>query len=258
MQQSKQVAAFFDIDQTLIRGASGYHVAKALYKRNFFGKRDILFFTWHALLYHFLGEDRNRIKRIVNRGLKIVNGHNEAELKRVTDEIYDRVFAPRIFAGTYDILKDHLEKGHEVWLISATPELVSSLFARRLGTTGALGTKVKVDGHGNYLPQLDGEIMHRRGKAIAAIKLASSRDLNLAHSYAYGDSINDLPLLQTVGNPTAINPEPLLRLVALKQDWPIRDFRKPRLDLKKLVKRFLQTAFGALLISNLGRRFTRW
>lgn len=254
----KRKAAFFDIDQTLVKGASTYHVAKALYRRGFFGKRDILFFALHATLYQLFGENRRSINRISRRALRIVEGHNESELIAVTDEIYDRVLKKKIFPGSKRILDQHLEDGDEVWLISAAPSLVSDLIAQRLHATGAIGTRVRVDGHGNFMSQFDGELMHRRGKAIAAIKLASSRDIDLGASHAYGDSINDLPLLQTVGTPTAVNPEPLLRLVALDKNWPIFDFRPPRIDYKSYTKKMLGTAVGAVLVSSLVRHFTRW
>ncbi|OKL47963.1 hypothetical protein BSR29_05645 [Boudabousia liubingyangii] len=254
----KKAAAFFDIDQTLIKGASAFQVAKALYKRNFFGKRDIFFAARHALLYRLLGEDKRSINRVVQRGLDVMAGHSAEELEEIVDELYGKIFSHRIIPGTRAILDRHLELGHEVWLISATPTQVSETIARKMGATGSLGTRVKTDGHNRFLPELESGIMHLRGKAMAAVSLASRRDLDLKSSFAYGDSINDLPLLETVGNPCAINPEPLLRLVAIDNDWPIAQFTSRRFDLKKLVRRILQTTVGTLLLRSLRNHFTRW
>ncbi|AOZ73172.1 hypothetical protein BK816_07585 [Boudabousia tangfeifanii] len=251
-----QVAAFFDIDETLIRGASAFHVAKELYKRNFFGKRDIAFAAWHSFLYRLLGEDRKRIDRVINRALNVMAGHSAAELDEIGANLYEKIFSHRVFPGTKEILQKHLDQGHEVWLISATPVQVSNLLAEKMGATGALGTVVKIDEQGRFLPELDGQIMHLKGKAQAAVRLSKKRGLNLPESYAYGDSINDLPLLQTVGHPSAINPEPLLRIVALEKDWPIHNFRKRRLDIKAIAKRGLQSAAGALLVRQLIRHYT--
>ena len=251
-------AAFFDIDQTLIKGASAYHIARALYKRGFFGKRDIAFATWHALIYRYFGEDPGRIRRVVNHFLKVAEGNSAEELRQLTSDLYDEIFASRIFPGTRAILDDHLKYGQEVWLVSATPHLVSQVFAERMGATGSIGTRVRVDGHGRFIPELEGDIMHQRRKSIAVIRLASTRNLVLANSYAYGDSANDLPMLSLVGHPCAINPEPLLRLVALERGWPIYNFRRRRVDVKKVIKRGAQTALGALVVSDILRRFTRW
>ncbi|OKL48703.1 HAD family hydrolase [Boudabousia marimammalium] len=254
-QEKAEVAAFFDIDETLIRGASAYHVAKELYQRKFFGKRDLVFAARHALLYRLLGEDRTRIQNVIDRALNVMAGRPAAELDEIATSLYQKIFSHRIIPGTKEILDEHLRLGHEVWLISATPIQVSTLLAERLEATGALGTQVKIGEDGKFLPELEGPIMHLKGKSMAARALAHERGLDLDHSYAYGDSINDLPLLTTVGNPSAINPEPLLRIVALEKDWPIHSFRR-RIDLKLIAKRTLKTALGTFFVSWLYRRFT--
>ena len=252
-----QVAAFFDIDETLIRGASAFYVARELYRRNFFGKRDIAFAAWHAFLYRILGEDRRRIMRVIDRALHVMAGHREDELDDVARTLYEKVFSKQVFPGTRAILEQHLAQGDEVWLVSATPTQVSTLLADKLGATGALGTEVKVDEEGRFQPELVGQVMHLKGKSMATMRLARRRNLDLSASYAYGDSINDLPMLLAVGHPSAINPEPLLRIVALEKDWPIHDFRRPRIDIKAAAKRLVKTAAGTLFVSLLVRHFQR-
>ncbi len=225
-------AAFFDIDNTIIRGASAYHLARELYRRGFFGLLDITFFAGHAFAFLLFGENRRRIEALRARALRIVRGRTVAEIVSIGDDVYEQVLAHRIFPGAQDLIADHLSAGDEVWLISATPQEIAQLIARRLGVTGALGT-VAESHHGVYTGELQGNMLHGEGKQATVRALAERRTIDLGQSYAYGDSINDAPLLATVGHPCAINPEPRLRLHAAEVGWPVRDFRRRRRDVAR-------------------------
>lgn len=238
-----QRAAFFDVDNTIIRGASAFWLAQAMYSRGFFTVMDIVRFGWHQVAYMVFGENKRRITAVRQRALAIVAGRSVAELTALGEEVYDEVLAHRIFPGTKALLDEHLAAGHQVWLITATPTEVGELIARRLGATGALAT-VAEHKNGFYTGKLKGEMMHSEVKARAVRELAERENLDLANSFAYGDSINDLHLLETVGNPSAINPDPRLRLHAMNVGWPVRDFRRRRPDARKS----LQAASGAGLI----------
>ncbi|MPV38240.1 HAD family hydrolase [Georgenia subflava] len=227
-----QVAAFFDVDNTIVRGASAYHLAQELYRRDFFGLGDILFAARQSLAYTLLGENLRRIAAIQERALRLMRGHSVAEVISIGEEVYDEVLDHRIFPGTRALLQEHLDAGHEVWLITATPTEISDLLARRLGATGALGTRVQaVDGY--YTGRLDGTMLHGAGKEVAVRELALERGIDLAGSFAYGDSINDVAIMSAVGHPCAINPEPRLRLHAAEAGWPVRDFRRRRRSLRE-------------------------
>ena len=109
----RKVAAFFDVDNTLIRGASAYHLARELYRRKFFGARDILFAIRHAALYSMFGETVERVDAVRSRALLAIKGHAVAEVISIGEEVYARVLAPRIVAGTKTILVAALEwMGH--------------------------------------------------------------------------------------------------------------------------------------------------
>ena len=221
------IAAFFDVDNTIIRGASAFHLAKALYRRGFFRKRDIFQFFLGQLRYRIFGESNDQINELKNRALYLMKGHPVAEVLAVGEDVYDQVLQHRIYPGTKKILDKHLSLGHEVWLITATPVEIGELIARRLGATGALASQAEHE-EGVYTGFMNGNMMHGLEKSKAVKSLASERDINLKLSYAYGDSMNDRTLLESVGNPCAINPDGRLRKLAKQKSWPVVDFSKRR------------------------------
>jgi phosphoserine phosphatase len=93
--------------------------------------------------------------------------------------------------------------------------------------TGALGSKARIE-NGIYTGSLDGKLLHGAEKAIAIQELAKAHGFELTECYSYSDSHNDIPLLQAVGHPCAINPDAILRIRALAEGWPIHDFRRAR------------------------------
>ncbi len=234
------IAAFFDVDNTIIRGASAFHLARALYARDFFAVSDLIAAMFHQLRYVSFGENKGQIDSVRERALSIMKGHSVAEVTAIGEEVYDQVLALRIYPGTRKILDAHLAAGHEVWLITATPIEIGELLARRLNATGALAT-VAEHRNGIYTGRLVGDMMHGKAKEVGVRALAQRRDIDLAASYAYGDSANDIPILSSVGNPCGINPEPRLRRHARHAGWPIREFRGKR----RMAKRGLKTASWA-------------
>ena len=222
-----RAAAFFDVDNTIIRGASAFHLAVGLYRRGFFRKWDIVTFAIHQSRYLMFGENRRQIDEVRDKGLTIMTGHSVAEVVAIAEDIYDEVLSLRIFPGTQKLLDEHLAAGHEVWLITATPVEIGELIARRLGVTGALGT-IAEHKDGFYTGRLVGDMLHGKAKASAVRELAARENLDLTASYAYGDSTNDVPILSEVGFPCAINPDRRLRRHAQTVGWPIREFRGRR------------------------------
>lgn len=220
-------AAFFDVDNTIIRGASSYHLARGLYRRRFFSAVDIVTFALHQARYLLFGESQQQITQVRSRALEIVAGRSVAEMKAIGEEVYDEVLSLRIFPGTQALLDAHLAAGDEVWLVTATPVEIGELIAKRLGATGALGTVAEHE-NGFYTGALVGDMMHGSAKARAVQALARRRGLDLAASSAYGDSINDVAMMSAVGHPCAINPDARLRRHARAVGWPVRDFRTKR------------------------------
>lgn len=253
------IAAFFDVDNTIIRGASSFYLAKALYRRGFFKTSDIAEFAVKQLRYVMFGENKNDIDEVRSRALSLMKGHSVAEVIAVGEEVYDQVLANRIYEGTQKLIDSHLADGHQVWLVTATPSEIGHLIARRLGATGALSTTAESK-DGFYTGRLVGDMMHGQAKADAVQALAQTQAIDLTQSFAYGDSTHDIPMLNAVGNPCPINPDKRMRRHAQNAGWPVRDFRAKR----KAAKRGIQTAsvtggvwVTALVIKRFVAKFSR-
>ncbi|MDA2962428.1 MAG: HAD-IB family hydrolase [Actinomycetota bacterium] len=221
-------AAFFDVDNTLIRGSTIYFLGHGMYQRGFFTKKDISRFVLANLRFRLTGkENKEEIARFQKAATDFIGGHSVKDIEAIAQEIYDEFVSPAIWQGTIDIAQKHLSNNEEVWLVTAAPEDMALLIANRLGFTGALGSKAEIK-DGAYTGAMEGGLLHGKEKAIAVQGLAQRAGLDLASCYAYSDSHNDLPLLQCVGHPSAINPDAILGLRAMAEGWPIYDFRRAR------------------------------
>jgi HAD superfamily hydrolase (TIGR01490 family) len=221
-------AAFFDVDNTLMRGASIYHFARGLAARNMFTALDLLKMTWVQVAYRLRGkEDSGHIDAVRQSALAFVADHKVADIVELGEEIYDETMARRIWQGTRDLALRHLAAGERVWLVTATPVELANILSSRLGLTGALGTVAEARG-GVYTGRLVGGLLHGEAKAEAVRALATREGLDLALCSAYSDSANDLPMLQLVGHPHVVNPDSRLLAEAREQGWPVHDFRSGR------------------------------
>lgn len=221
-------AAFFDVDNTVMQGASIFHLARGLHKRKFFTTRDIVSAAWKQAYFTWVGvEDPDHIEDARNSALAFIAGHSVRELEEIGEEVFDEYMAAKIWPGTRALAQWHLDRGQRVWLVTAAPVEIASVIARRLGLTGALGTVAEsVDGI--YTGRLVGEMLHGEGKAVAISALAEREGLELERCYAYSDSSNDLPMLSMVGHPCAVNPDSALRAHARSNGWDIHDYRTGR------------------------------
>lgn len=221
-------AAFFDVDNTVMQGASIFHLAKGLHRRDFFSTRDILGAVWMQAYFRFVGvEDPAHIAETRASALSFIAGHTVTELQALSAEIFDEAMAHRIWPGTRALAQLHLDQGQRVWLVTAAPVEIAQIIAKRLGLTGAMGTVAEhVDGV--YTGRLVGDMLHGPAKAEAIKALAVREELDLARCSAYSDSYNDLPMLSMVGHPCAINPDARLHAHARSAGWQVRDYRTGR------------------------------
>ncbi len=221
-------AAFFDVDNTLMRGASIYHFARGLAERKMFGPRDLLRLAWGQLAFRLRGaENADHIDAAREAALAFVAGHRVDDIVALGEEIYDDRMADRIWEGTRELTQQHLQAGQRVWLVTATPVELANILARRLGLTGALGTVAETS-DGVYTGRLVGGLLHGQAKAAAVRALAEREGLDLSRSSAYSDSSNDLPMLELVGHPSVVNPDGDLLRQARSRNWPVHDFRSGR------------------------------
>jgi HAD superfamily hydrolase (TIGR01490 family) len=236
-----RAAAFFDVDNTVMQGASIFHLARGLYARDFFTARDIGRFAWQQTKFRVVGrEDMGNVHEARETALSFAAGHTVAELTTIGEEVFDEVMATKVWPGTRALAQMHLDAGQRVWLVTATPVEVATVIATRLGLTGALGTVAETE-DGVYTGRLVGEILHGEAKAAAVTALARREGLDLGACSAYSDSANDIPMLSLVGHPCAINPDSRLRAHAREHGWRVRDYRTGR----KAVKVGVPTAAAA-------------
>ncbi|WP_020668600.1 HAD family hydrolase [Amycolatopsis nigrescens] len=221
-------AAFFDVDNTMMMGASIFHFARGLASRKYFATSDLAGFAWKQVKFRVGGrEDKDTVSSAREQALSFVAGKTVKEIIEVGEEIYDELMADKIWSGTRALAQMHLDAGQRVWLVTATPVELAGIISRRLGLTGALGT-VGESVDGVYTGKLVGDLLHGRAKAHAVRALASREGLDLRRCTAYSDSQNDVPMLSAVGTAVAINPDAGLREVARARGWEIRDFRTGR------------------------------
>jgi HAD superfamily hydrolase (TIGR01490 family) len=221
-------AAFFDVDNTMIRGASIYFFGKGMASRGLVTTGDLLRFGWQQLMFRVKGkENLEAVAEAREKALSLVAGKSVVDIVAYGEEIYDELMAQRIWSGTQALAQSHLDAGQRVFLVTATPVELARIIARRLGLTGALGTVAEVE-NGLYTGRLVGEPLHGPSKAEAVKALAEREGLDLSRCTAYSDSSNDIPMLSAVGHAVAVNPDTGLRAAARERGWEIRDFRTGR------------------------------
>nr|WP_229789607.1 HAD-IB family hydrolase [Pilimelia terevasa] len=234
-------AAFFDVDNTIMQGASIYWLARGLAARSYFTAGDLARFAWGQLRFRVLAtENAGHMDRAREMALAFIEGWRVAELEVIGEEIYDELMADRIWPGTRALTETHLAAGQRVWLVTAAPVEIGRMIARRLGLTGAIGTVSEIE-DGVYTGRLVGDLMHGPAKAEAIARIAAAEGLDLARCTAYSDSANDIPMLSAVGRAVAVNPDSALRREARHRGWEVRDFRTGR----KAARLAIPTALAA-------------
>lgn len=219
-------AAFFDVDNTIMRGASIFHIAVGLAKRRFFSPTEITEFALKQVKFVLSGsEDLEDMASATEAALSFVKGRPVDDIISLGEEIFDSEISDKLIPGTLALAQGHLDAGQRVWLVTATPVELATIIAKRLGLTGALGTVSEISG-GVYTGRLVGSPLHGLAKAEAVRAIAEREDLDLSACSAYSDSINDVPMLSLVGSPFAVNPDRELRAYAKDHDWAIRDYRR--------------------------------
>jgi len=237
----RPILALFDVDNTLMRGTSLFQLGREAWKRKIIRGRDIALFGWHQLRFIMVGENDNHLETARERALGLLGGRSQADIEELADVIWEHRIRPRLYPDTVKLTQDHLARGHQVWLVSATPLHIGRRMAQRLGLTGALGSEFEsVDGV--FTGKIVGHILHNERKAEAVRALAEREGADLAESWAYSDSRNDIPLLQLVGHPTVVNPDVVLLRHAHEQHWPIMrmkpsSIREARRRLRREAKR---------------------
>ncbi len=167
-------AAFFDVDNTMMVGASIFHFAKGLAARKFFDWHDLVRFTVRQAKLRTRGESKGDMHATRDSALAFVAGKKVTEIVALGEEIYDETMADKIWSGTHALARGHLAAGRQVWLVTATPQELAQIIADRLGLTGALGT-IAATNDGEYTGRLVGDVLHGEAKAHAVARARGPR-----------------------------------------------------------------------------------
>jgi HAD superfamily hydrolase (TIGR01490 family) len=172
------------------------------------------------VLFSALGADERRVRRAAEQGLRVLRGHRPEEIRAIVADALEPVLRPLVYREPLDLVVHHQARGEPVFIVTTTLQEVADAIADDLGFDGALGTVCEVGPDGTYTG-------HSLRPMYGEAKVAAARELgyDLAVSTAYSDSHTDLPLLEAVGQPVAVNPDRALRRVAAQRGWPVLRFR---------------------------------
>lgn len=243
------VIAFFDVDNTLLRGASIFHIGRGAFRRRLITLGDIISFGWKQLRFISVGENHRHLEVVRERALELAGGHSVSDLEELANEVYDRYIEPKLWPETVALTREHLGQGHSVVLVTATPETIANIIAERLGLTGAIGTRIEVI-DGLLTGHIDGPVLHGDHKADAARQYAADTGVDLATCWAYTDSRNDIPLLELVGNRVVVNPDKALSRYASAKGWRIlqlhpRSIRAAKKAVRRAAKQSAKNGSGS-------------
>jgi len=211
-------AAFFDLDRTLLRRSSALALAPVFRARKLISRRQVARAAAWQLLFVLRGVSADVVKRAAEDGLLVLRGFSVAEMQALVVESMEQVLKPLVYAESLDLVDLHRSRGEPVYIVSATLQEIVQVIADDLGFDGALGTVCEVE-DGKYTGKSI-RPLHAENKARCIREL----DYDLTASTAYSDSHTDLPFLEAVGHPVAVNPDRRLRRVASQRGWPVLQF----------------------------------
>ncbi len=248
-------AAFFDLDKTLIPGSSLYLLARGLHASDTIKFRliDIIRFGWGQVAFRVRGESDKDLGRSRRSGLNLVAGRRQEDLYSWCIDIAKERIVPRVYQGMVKVIEEHKANGDATFLVTAAPTELAETLADELGMSGAIGTTAEVDDQGVYTGNLPGPVLHGAEKAKAVAQRAEELGLDLAASAAYTDSVNDLPMLELVGHPHAVNPARPLKRLADERGWPIKEMRTSRKGLVMRVGTGVAALVGAITLATYRR-----
>lgn len=242
------IAAFFDLDKTILAKSSSFAFARPFYREGLIGRSDVIRSAYAQFVFLASGADHDQMETMRAYMSKLVTGWEVEKVQGIVSETLDDIVEPMVYAEAVDLIDQHKAAGHDVIIISSSGTDVVEPIGARLGADLAIGTQVGVE-DGKYT----GEILfyaYGEGKAEAMRALAQERNYDLSECYAYTDSHTDLPMLEAVGFPFAVNPDSELRAVAEERNWQVLDFQRPiamrsRIDTKQAVAAGAGVAIGA-------------
>jgi HAD superfamily hydrolase (TIGR01490 family) len=249
-------AAFFDLDRTLMEGSSAFQFGRAAYKAGLLSRRQLAADAWANVRFRLRGstdEDTHALRDRISASLE---GTRVRDLERLGADVLAGVL-PRIYPQMLAVAYDHQDQGRRVYIVTAASQELASLLAHVLVLDGAIGSDFSEVRDGVYTGKPSGLFVYRSDKARAIRRLAEREGIDLEASYAYSDSESDLPMLEAVGHPVAVNPDRELARVAREQEWEVLRFDRLGRRLKAaiaLAGAAVAGGVGSAALATRGRR----
>jgi HAD superfamily hydrolase (TIGR01490 family) len=219
-------AAFFDLDKTIIAKSSVLAFGRPFYREGLLSKRAIVKSMYAQIVYMLVGADESKMEEVREAMLSLTKGWQQDHVAQIVAETLDEVISPIVFAEALDLFDEHHREGRAVVIVSSSPAEVVNPLGQYLGADQVIATRARIDGDGAYTGELE-FYAYGPHKAEAISDYAETHTVDLADSYAYSDSITDVPMLAIVGHPVAVNPDKDLAREALDRGWEIRHFARP-------------------------------
>jgi len=217
--------AFFDLDKTLMAGSSGMHFGRAAYRSGMVSRGQITRWGLTHLRYRLRGATDADTQTLMQQAEELLRGVPDRAVRRMVPEMLAGIL-PRIYPQMIEEVRAHQDAGRPCFIVSAAGDGIVQLLATVLDMNGGIGTRYAVDPDGSYTGALDGGLIYGVGKVAPIERFAASHDIDLDQSWAYSDSYSDLPMLELVGNPVAVNPDAQLAQVAKQRGWRVMRFEK--------------------------------
>jgi HAD superfamily hydrolase (TIGR01490 family) len=219
-------AAFFDLDRTLLRRSSTLALAGSFRRYGVIKRRDVAKAALWQLLFVAHGASAERVRKAAEDGLMLLRGFSPDELRELVAEAMEPILKPLVYSEAVELVDEHRRRGEPSYIVSAALQEVVDALTVELGFDGALGTICEVED--GVFTGRGVRSCHGAKKADALRELAAAEGFDLSASTAYSDSHTDLPFLEAVGHPVAVNPDRGLRRVAEDRGWPILRFERRR------------------------------
>jgi HAD superfamily hydrolase (TIGR01490 family) len=216
-------AAFFDLDKTVIARASMVAFGRPLYREGLVSRWLLLRALYGQLVYLYFGAGEDRILRMRDSVVRLTRGWDQARVRAIVRETLEEVIDPIVYDEAIALLREHQAQGRRVYLVSASPDEIVEPLAGYLDVDGFIGTRSRIDENGRYAGEIE-FYAYGPHKAEAILDVATREGIDLAASYAYSDSATDIPMLEVVGHPVAVNPDRELARTALARGWEVQTF----------------------------------
>lgn len=225
MRATPGVAAFFDLDKTIIARSSAYAFGRQFMESGLLTASGVMQMALGQAMYISGGHDHDQMEAARDQLSAMVTGWRADHVRRIAEESLHQVISPYVYKEAVDLIRHHRALGHEVHIISASAAEIVEPIAAALGVDECIATRLEVV-DGVYTGEVP--FFCRGGNKSAEIRrIAAERRLDLSRCYAYSDSGTDEPMLSAVGHPVAVNPDKSLRKIAEDRGWPVRIFRNP-------------------------------